>query len=97
MEVGRMARYAYEATIKLRIWADGQDDAYRKQREAAERADDGDTTATTSMMSLRHCPELDGSLRVSASSDACTCEHNVEEVEAAGAPWHRRGCPAAGS
>lgn len=28
---------------------------------------------------------------------ACTCEHTAEEVEAAGASWHRSGCPAAGS
>lgn len=58
-----MSCYAYDATIHLRIWADGQDEAYRKQREAAERADDGSSTATTSMLSLRHRPDLDGSLR----------------------------------
>lgn len=23
----------------------------------------------------------------------CTCEHTAEEVEAAGSPWHRPGCP----
>lgn len=30
---------------------------------------------------------------LSFHSDGCTCNHTVDEMEAAAKPWHRHGCP----
>jgi hypothetical protein len=61
-------RYRYEATITLIIAADGQDEAYRIQKSALNAVDSallarGVVRAHSSILDLKHRPDLDGSLR----------------------------------
>lgn len=40
------------------------------------------------------CGKDDGSLDgYRSTTSPCTCDFTWEEVDAAGSPWHRAGCP----
>jgi hypothetical protein len=63
-----MPRYRYEATIKVILAADSQDEAYRMQQQIANdvvrpHTNERVVQVTASMLDLRHRPDLDGSLR----------------------------------
>lgn len=62
-----IGRYRYEAAVKVVVAADGLDEALRMQQQIADvvrqHTNERVVDVTTSMLDLKHRPDLDGSLK----------------------------------